>query len=325
LVALTTQFGTARSNIEPDEDDKSLAPGCHEEVREALQGAESLQELGLHTILIGSYRRKVSIRRVKDVDVFCELPELDSETSAPDLLALFGSVLEDKFHGRLYAQDRSWTIDGFEGTDLQVDVVPARRRDDHWEIPKKDGGWEETNPDKLRDLTERLNGDHDALYVPTVKLIRQIRRIHVGDNQPGGLYFEILTLHAFNSGEVATGNQAEALTTTLEQIVHELDNAISDGLEDPTIDGKLITTRSAIADLTSARSTFASLAADARSAYDSDDECEAARVWQSMLGKQWESDDFVFPLPDGCDVEGARAAARLSPPTSRGRTSTRYG
>lgn len=59
---------------------------CHEEVRDALAQSEELADFGIHSVLIGSYRRDVSIRRVKDVDVFCKLENLlDVE---PDIGAL---------------------------------------------------------------------------------------------------------------------------------------------------------------------------------------------------------------------------------------------
>ena len=75
---LPTSFQKARSNIEPSPDDVDKAPKCHIAVRDVLEAAQPLKDIGISTILIGSYKRQVSIRRVKDVDVFCKLPDLDS-------------------------------------------------------------------------------------------------------------------------------------------------------------------------------------------------------------------------------------------------------
>ena len=70
MSVLTKQFKDALSKIEPGEDAEHAAE-AHAEVRDVLDGHADLVEWGLHTVLIGSYRREVSIRRVKDVDVFC--------------------------------------------------------------------------------------------------------------------------------------------------------------------------------------------------------------------------------------------------------------
>jgi hypothetical protein len=321
MALLSTQFSTARTNIEPGPGDIAAAPACHLSVRELLEGAPDLKALGIDTVLIGSYKRQVSIRRVKDVDVFCKLPDLDSNLTAPRLLTLFGTVLEEKYEGRLKAQDRSWTITDFPGTDLQVDVVPARPCNGHWEIPKADGGWEETNPEELAVLTTTLNRDNDDLYVPTVKLMRQIRRTALGDDAPGGLYFEILTHHAFASGSVDASSQDAALCTALELVVSLLATAQVNGLLDPTITGKTITTKATNADLAAAHMTFSTIAANARRALSTNDRCEAARTWQNMLGNIDGTTDPVFPMPVGCD--GTRDVISV-PGISVGKQSHRY-
>ena len=79
---------------------------------------------------------------------------------------------------------------------------------DHWQIPEKieDEGrasWVETNPMKMGELTTAANKEFlrsaddpaSGVYVPMVKLIRQIRRTWV-DDQPGDYYFEVLTYRA---------------------------------------------------------------------------------------------------------------------------------
>lgn len=308
MAPLTSQFNDAKSNVEPSDDDRRDAPGCHLEVREALAKDSFLASAGIDTVLIGSYRRSVSIRRVKDVDVLCKLPDLEEAKAglgARAVLNRLETALHDQLgEDRVTPQDRSFQV-SFEGLDLFVDVVPARSCGDHWEIPDRSGDWEETNPELLKTRTEELNDDHGGRYVPIVKLVRQTRRAHLG-KQPGGLFFEILTHHAFKSGLVAGANTAECFCITLERLPAELSTAIDLGLSDPTLPGKTISTRATGTQLATALSTFEDLAKQAREALDEEDRCRSARLWRDILGEN--DDGWVFPMPDGCDESGKASA-----------------
>ena len=86
-----------------------------------------------------------------------------------------------------------------------------------WAIPTKDrnrwaggeGRWITTGAVLFGELSEELNqsattpkvGDRQA-YKPIVKLVRQIRSAHLGDERPGGLYLEFATFDAWRSGSV---------------------------------------------------------------------------------------------------------------------------
>ena len=96
MAILTKQFKDALAAIEPG-DDASHAADAHAEVRDVLDGDKELTGWGLNTVLIGSYKRHVSIRRVKDVDVFCELPKLPDEQDPQDLLDKFAGVLSVEY------------------------------------------------------------------------------------------------------------------------------------------------------------------------------------------------------------------------------------
>jgi hypothetical protein len=82
MVALTDQFSSALSNIEPSDDDKVNAPIAHQDVRSVLEADATLEDWGIDPGLIGSYKRQVSIRRVYDVDVFCRLGSLPAASPA---------------------------------------------------------------------------------------------------------------------------------------------------------------------------------------------------------------------------------------------------
>lgn len=310
MALLLPQFEQARENVEPSEKDKTNAPKAHLEVRRVLEKDPYLTDAGIDTILIGSYARHVSIRRMRDVDVFSKLHDLPDDVEPRDLLKTFERALTDGFgEDRVEPQDRSVTV-LFPDFDLHVDAVPARPKSDHWEIPdrtERGGGWEETNPERLGELTTEMNERHQDLYVPTVKLIRQTRRAHL-DKQPGGLYFEILTYHAFDSGAVSGSNIAEYFCSALQGVVSQLELAIEDGLADPTLPGRTISTRASRGELEAALEKFRGLAAMANRALDDEDRCRAAKVFQGILGRNTE-DQVVFPMPDDCDEGGNKRPA----------------
>jgi len=185
MAILSKQFKDALSMIEPGVD-AAHAAEAHTEVRDYLERDAELSDWGLHTVLIGSYKREVSIRRVKDVDVFCELEDLPEDADPQELLDKFVDLLTDEYDDRVCKNDRSVKVE-FPDYDMHVDLVPARYVSGVWEIPDKDGGWEATHPIRFGELTTSRNGDHDGHYVPIVKLMRQTRRALLGDAKPGGL------------------------------------------------------------------------------------------------------------------------------------------
>lgn len=317
MAQLPEQFKKAKSNIEPEEDARNAAK-AHAEVREVLGANEELTTWGIDTILIGSYAREVSIRHVHDVDVFSKLSDVPDDKDPEQLRDKIVEVLSKEYDDdRIDEQPRSVKVD-FPQYGLSVDTVPARPKDGHWEIPDVENDcWIETDPEKLGGLTSKMNKDHDGQYVPTIKLIRQVRSQHTEDH-PGGLYFEILTFHAFRAGINAT-TAAEYFTAALEGIVTQLDKVItSGGLEDPTLDGGYISTRATGDQIETARETFAGLAAKAREALTLGDKerCRAAKLYREILGKTPDG-EWVFPMPDDCKEDGTPKVLPNITPGSR--------
>lgn len=115
MARLRQQFKDALSAIEPG-DDKTNAPEAHPQVRFALHTDPTLAEYGIKPVLIGSYKRNVSIRRIKDVDVFGRLPNIPASVTSDDILNLFFKVLHTEFgaddddHPRTKRQDRSLQV-----------------------------------------------------------------------------------------------------------------------------------------------------------------------------------------------------------------------
>ncbi|GAA0305383.1 nucleotidyltransferase domain-containing protein [Kineococcus aurantiacus] len=323
---LTTQFESALSNIEPTKADKNNAPKAHKAVSDALRADGTIAGWGLTPILIGSYGRQVGIRRMKDVDVFCRLKDLDEDVLPGTVLAAFETVLRAAFPTvdgvvRVHRQARSLQVSFPEYDGLYVDAVPARPWTTSeglkaWQLPMREEkddeqGWQATNPERLGELTTELNdANHfDKHYVPTIKLLRQTRRTLLGKRKPGGLTVEIAALHAFNSGHVDGPTPAHFYASALRQTGNILFNAFNRGLglDDPTLPGEKILVRGSDQDKQDLATAFLDAAAQAEAALTSTDTCLAAKTFRDLLGKAFDDvgdTDFVFPLPATCNPDG---------------------
>ena len=323
MAHLKQQFKDALGSIEPG-DDKTNAPEAHNLVRDALKADPTLAGYGVSPVLIGSYKRNVSIKRIKDVDVFVRLPEVDMGVPSHDILDRFFKVLHAEFgidsdgHRRTKRQDRSLQV-SFPEYDLHVDAVPARpyRDGQTWEIPQKgdDDQWVRTNPEALTALSSAMNATHDGFYVPTVKLLRQTRRALLGVGaKPGGFFIEVATYQTFNSGLVSGNDQAEYYVSALQQINTVINNFVTDGIEvaDPTLLGHTISIRATDDELEAARTCFADAAAAARDALHDEDEGAAAVTFRKLLGKNGDG-DTVFKMPPGFNEDGTKRASIISP------------
>ncbi len=318
---LTTQFNQALSNIEPTSADKDDAPKAHEEIRKALKADSTISGWGLDPILIGSYKRQVSIRRVKDVDVFCRLTAVPPDLPPKDILDQFERVLKEAFPPigdtpRVKRQARSFQVSFPEFEGLYVDAVPARPWASPtglkvWQLPTREGQWQGTNPEELNRLTTQMNdaAHHEGYYVPTVKLLRQTRRALMAKKRPGGLVVELAAYHAFNRGLVSGPTQAEYYVTALQGVTTVLREAFiyGYGLDDPTLPGEKIVVRAEDEEKRLLVEKFGEAAAAARAAYDGGDTCAAAKTFRDLLGKAEDDQgdqDYVFPMPDTCNLDG---------------------
>ncbi|WP_084125988.1 nucleotidyltransferase [Demequina sp. NBRC 110054] len=316
MAILSSQFSAALVSIEPSADDKKNAPEAHKELRAALTGADELKEWGIDPVLIGSYKRDVSIRRVTDVDVFCRMEDIGDDVAGDTVLDRFFTVLDAEFgtdangKKRTRRQARSITVDFPEYDGLHVDAVPARRRTDgHWEIPTREGGWQTTNPERQTELKTAMNDAFADDYVPLVKLIRQTRRTIIGKH-PGGLFAELALYDACSNGKVSKSSLTLSYVTALEAIAAYLDDKVNwgKGLPDHTMPGHSLEFRATDNQWETARDNFASAAALAREAYNEEDSGKAAVAFRELLGVNGDG-DVVFPMPDGYTEDGTKSAA----------------
>lgn len=343
IQTLTEQFRTAQHNIDLGARRK-VAVAAHLEVRAALRLAQPLVDRVLVDVLIGSYPRRTGTWPGKDVDVFGKFTNESIDTIEPsEAYDLFFTVLDRSFPGRVQPQDRSVKVeyqpstlpavafvreaarlldetdaigptDGFE---FSVDVVPAVHFGKVWGIPDRNRErwtrtaaaerWRRTNPEKLTDLTQRLNGqisiNGQGAYVPTVKAIRQIRKAHLGDAKPGGLYFELLVYEGFTLGPITGDSWAEITTSTLRHLADRLITVGTTPLCDPVLEQPYNPQPDPDA-IARAAAAFAQLAERAEAAL-TRERCPAAAAWRQIFGSNTKVTGPVFELPSGCRSDGS--------------------
>lgn len=324
MAELISQFEDALRKVEPSDDDKKNASVAHQEVRDALSEDPVLKEWGIETILIGSYKRHVSIRRVKDVDVLSKLPDLPEGTGPDAVLDAVKEALRSSYpRDRVEPQDRSFKV-LFPDFNLHVDAVPARIAGEYLEIPSRRGntdeperGWVLTNPEELTRLTTKLNEGFGGMYVPIVKLVRQTRRARIGAGQkPGGFLFEILTYHAFEGG-IDGENVPQLYVSAVAATARHLRDVVEGAqIDDPTMPGKTISVRATDAEWERAADLWERAAHDAGRALGDSDVCEAAKLYRSLLGTNGDG-EIVFPMPAACDEEGNRKSIAAVTPGDR--------
>jgi hypothetical protein len=319
---LSSQFKQAITNITVNGAKRARAIKAHTEIRALLETDSYLCGLGIDTVLIGSYARQTGIYPGHDVDVFVKLKKLDTSADPQAVFDAVCRVLVAHYGDRVEIQHRSVKV-SFDGDDkFSVDAVPAVRFGERWALPTHDRDlwqrpgerWIETDPERLGELTSMRNRtptvEGDGAYVPTVKLVRQIRANHLGDQKPGGLYCELACYWAFEAGIGGT-SYAEVLAGALRSIAGQLSSGAV--LLDPVL-GRAFEPTPDSAELSAAAVKFDGLASQAEGAL-SMQRCPAAAIWRRILGTN--DRGACFPLPAGCDESG-REITRVSPVIAQG-------
>ena len=213
--------------------------------------------------------------------------------------------------------DDSAALDARDTFEFSVDVVPAVHFDIRWGIPNRDKTswerqasserWVKTDPEQLTDLTQKLNKkvviSAQGAYVPTVKAIRQIRRAHLGDAKPGGLYFELIVHEGFTLGAITGDTWADLTASTLVYVADRLVSASTTPVCDPSL-GQPYSPPPDPAALVHAATAFGRLASQAAIAVTAD-KCPAAAIWREIFGSNTKVGGPVFELPIGCASDGS--------------------
>ena len=355
MANLRNQFEQALTNIEVNGQKRKRAIDAHTEIRELLQEDEQLKEWGVEPLLIGSYGRDTGIYPGKDVDVFLRFTRLDTRAAPRAVYNAVWRVIVRKYgqlgqgDGRAQQQARSVKVlfpdhNRASGGEFSVDAVPAVRHGGVWAIPTKDqnrwvegeGRWVTTGAVQFGELSTALNqatssprvGDRPA-YKPIVKLVRQTRATHLGDNRPGGLYLEFVTFEAWRSGLVAGGEWDVLLARTLQCITNRFRRAGVNPLLDPVL-GTPVDPPLSAGQVEQAASIFGQLAATANRALSLND-TDAATEWRKILGGNDRANP-VLPYPPngrggvgGAVTAGGVGAAGGTGATARRNEAPRFG
>ena len=343
---LRIQFEKALNNIEINGQKRKRAIDAHTEIRELLQQDQHLKQWGVEPLLIGSYGRDTGIYPGKDVDVFLRFTRLDTRASPRTVFEAVWRVIVRKYGhygqvgGRAQQQARSVKVlfpdrDRISGGDFSVDAVPAVRHGDLWAIPTKDQNqwveserrWVTTGAERFGEVSTDLNqsastvGDRPA-YKPIVKLVRQTRETHLGDERPGGLYLEFVTFEAWHSGLVAGSEWDLLLARTLECIADRFRRAGLSPLLDPVL-GTPVDPPLSKGQVEQAAAIFGQLATAANLALSMND-IDAATEWRKILGGN-DCANPVLPYPQNSGGGGGRTgrAAGVGAVSGAGATARR--
>lgn len=247
---LNEEFAQAVRNVTVHGEKRDRAVAAHTEVRNLLEADSELCGWGIDTILIGSYARQTARYPGKDVDVFLRFTGLSVRHSPEKIYNAVERVLVEEYGlkdedegGRITRQSRSLKIDfpdpeaHFSDISFAIDAVPAVSWQGHWAIPNRDRDkwdnedkrWIKTNPVQFAADTNTLAtaswspvvGATNA-YRPVMRLLRQVRHVHLGQQRPGGLFAEIAGYYVWQDQLVAGATWAELLASTLEQVAARL-------------------------------------------------------------------------------------------------------
>jgi hypothetical protein len=326
METLSDQFERAVSNVTVSGPKLAKAIAAHTEVRLLLESDPELRDWGIDTILIGSYARQTARYPGKDVDVFLRFTALSVRHDPSKVYSGVERVLvahygDKEFGGRVTRQARSLKVDFPDTEDphsdesFSIDAVPAVPWSEHWGIPNRDRDewakeekrWILTDPAQFAAETNTLAtanwsptvGGSNA-YRATIRLLRQIRHVHLGENRPGGLFTEIAAYYAWRDREVVGDSWAELVAASLSQVAVRFGIAESAGLIDPVL-GTRMKPELDRAQWLEAASVFEELARKAHLALQSE-RCASAKIWREILGDNDRGP--VLPLPDGCDAGG---------------------
>lgn len=328
METLADEFADAVGMVTVNGEKAARAQKAHTEVRELLEHDDELRGWGINTILIGSYARKTGRYPGKDVDVFLRFERLTARHDPAKVYDAVKRVLVAKYgdaetdpQGRVTPQNRSLKVDFPDednpggDTSFSIDAVPAVPWGDHWGIPNKkrdlwdddDQRWIKTNPIKYANDTNTLATSQSSptvgganAYRPIVRLLRQVRHVHLGDARPGGLFVEIAAYYAWRDGLVTGTSWAELLTNTLEQVGQRFTACVDTPLTDPVL-GTTLKPELDPGQWSAAGDLFTRLAALGRDALASD-KCRAAKIWRDILGENERG--HVMRIPSGCDAAG---------------------
>ncbi len=197
----------SRLELKPKEQDN--ASERHKEIRAHLKTKFTIE----NDFLTGSYARWTKTKPLKDVDIFCPLGTAHAHyrDEHPDnVLKAFETALAEKYGAaNVSRQRRSCTVDfgvtpdSEDKTDykvMSVDVVPAFKKDDDYEIPDaNEGKWIETNPKTHADKAVAAQRAYNDQWKAMVRMLKYWNNHHGKPVKPSFL-LEVMCLDCLSGG-----------------------------------------------------------------------------------------------------------------------------
>jgi hypothetical protein len=293
---LDEAFAKFKSRLELKEKEQTNASDRHREVRDHLKSKFDIR----NDFLTGSYARWTKTKPLKDVDIFCPLGDKDKHyrDAAPSVvLADFESALIEKYGSSMVSrQRRSCTVDfgvtadAEEKTDykiMSVDVVPAFKSGENYEIPDADTAeWIMTNPKVHADKAIAAQRAYNDQWKAIVRMLKYWNN-HNGKPIKPSFLIEVMCLDCLSGGFGGRWDyEFQSIFATLaEQIHHEwkdpagLGPAVSDSMDSSKKDGARLA-------LESAQRSAAQAIHLARQGKN----YEAQKAWRALFGP-------IFPHP----------------------------
>lgn len=182
MITLDEAFRKFRSRLELNENEKKNAIARHTEVREHINSKFKVER----DFLTGSYARYTKTKPLKDVDIFFELADSErgyrAKTPSEVIDAFYRALVEKYGEKKVSKQARSLNVDFGVDVDaddntnyriLSVDVIPAFRAGDDYEIPDTSSGkWIKTNPEKHAEKATAANKAYSGEWKGIVRMLK---------------------------------------------------------------------------------------------------------------------------------------------------------
>lgn len=182
MISLDDAFRKFKSRLELNDLEQKNASDRHKEVRDYVKMKFAVDG----DFLTGSYARYTKTKPLKDVDIFFELADGErhyrKKPSADIIDAFYNSLVEKYGKAMVKKQARSINVDFGVSVDendntnyriLSVDVVPAFRDGENYEIPDTTSDkWMKTNPKKHAEKATAANKAYSGEWKGLVRMLK---------------------------------------------------------------------------------------------------------------------------------------------------------
>lgn len=296
MISLDDAFRKFKSRLELNANEQKNAADRHKEVRAYINEKFAVDR----DFLTGSYARYTKTKPLKDVDIFFELADSERpyrKKPPAEILDVFCKALVDKYGDKaVKRQARSINIDFGVDVDaddntnyriLSVDVIPAFRAGDDYEIPDTaTGTWMKTNPETHAAKATAAHKAFDQEWKGIVRMLKYWNNQARHGEKPvkPSFLLEVMALECLHGPWGGRFDyEFQSLFSTLANRIHDTwqDPA---GLGSPVSDGMDAARKARAKELLQAAAREATVAIDlARKGKNG----EALAAWRALFGPKF--------------------------------------